>query len=137
MSSRPLTAACCSISGTRQYSEFLFPCLAAWTLLHSLDCSVSSFHRLAEEHDFPQIEGLLTKYASRLVEEGRKMEAIELFRKAKRHPEAAKLLAEVAQDVVKMKAHPHRYVLIFWRVCVLSFLCAKMKTGCLAWLQKA
>jgi len=36
------------------------------------------------------------------------MEAIELYRKAGRHPEAAKLLAEIAQEVVKSKANPMR-----------------------------
>ena len=30
------------------------------------------------------------------------------YRKANRHPEAAKLLAEIAQDVVKTKANPNR-----------------------------
>uniref|UniRef100_A0A7S4L907 Anaphase-promoting complex subunit 4 WD40 domain-containing protein n=1 Tax=Guillardia theta TaxID=55529 RepID=A0A7S4L907_GUITH len=63
---------------------------------------------LAEEHDFPQIEGLLTKYATHLLGTGKRMEAIELYRKANRHPEAAKLLAEIAQEVVKSKANPHR-----------------------------
>eukprot|EP00960_Hanusia_phi_P051776 761022-Hanusia_phi.AAC.2 len=64
--------------------------------------------QLAEEHDFPQIEGLLSKYATHLLGTGKRMEAIELYRKANRHPEAAKLLAEIAQEVVKSKANPQR-----------------------------
>jgi WD repeat-containing protein 35 len=36
---------------------------------------------LAEEHDFPQIEGLLSKYAQHLLSNGRRMEAVELYRK--------------------------------------------------------
>lgn len=59
---------------------------------------------LAEEHDLPQIEGLLSKYAQHLLGDGRRMKAIELFRKANRHPEAAKLLSEMAQEEVDAKA---------------------------------
>lgn len=37
---------------------------------------------LAEQHNFLQIEGLLQKYASHLIEKNKKMEAVELYRKA-------------------------------------------------------
>mmetsp|Transcript_68370 Transcript_68370/g.163192 ORF Transcript_68370/g.163192 Transcript_68370/m.163192 type:complete len:1174 (+) Transcript_68370:203-3724(+) len=68
---------------------------------------------LAEEHQFPQIEGLLVKYAQTLLTNDKKMEAVELYRKANRHPDAAKLLAEIAQDVVKSRAHPHRALRLY------------------------
>ncbi|KAJ1483543.1 hypothetical protein T484DRAFT_1799863, partial [Baffinella frigidus] len=32
---------------------------------------------------------------------------------ANRHPDAAKLLAEIAQDVVKSRAHPHRALRLY------------------------
>mmetsp|Transcript_1346 Transcript_1346/g.3417 ORF Transcript_1346/g.3417 Transcript_1346/m.3417 type:complete len:1179 (-) Transcript_1346:299-3835(-) len=73
-------------------------------LLNQWDQAIS----LAEQHDFPQIEGLLTKYASHLLEDGRKMEAIELYRKAGRHPLAAKHLAEIAHECVRTRANPMR-----------------------------
>ncbi len=60
------------------------------------------------------------------------MEAVELYRKAGRHPEAAKLLGEIAQEVVKTKANPLRYVrdiacvyfCVFVCVCVCVCVCA-------------
>ena len=39
---------------------------------------------LAERHDFPQVEGLLTRYALALNQRGRRLEAVELFRRANR-----------------------------------------------------
>jgi WD repeat-containing protein 35 len=53
--------------------------------------------RLAEAHRLPQIEGLLGKYASYLVERDQLFEAVELFRKAGRHGEAARLLMQLAR----------------------------------------
>jgi len=73
-------------------------------LLNQWDQAVA----LAEEHDFPQIEGLLSKYAQHLLTGGRRMEAIELYRKANRHPDAAQLLSQLAQEEVDTKANPKR-----------------------------
>ena len=50
---------------------------------------------LAEHHDFQQIETLLTKYATHLLEKKKTLHAIELYRKANHHTEAAKLLFKV------------------------------------------
>ncbi len=54
---------------------------------------------LAEKHNFIQIEGLLSRYASQLLEKKKTMQAIELYRKANRNHEAAKLLAQFADDL--------------------------------------
>ena len=54
---------------------------------------------LAEQHNFLQIEGLLQKYASHLMEKNKKMEAVELYRKANRNTESAKLLAQIAHEL--------------------------------------
>eukprot|EP00798_Chlamydomonas_sp_ICE-L_P009063 gene9063-16189_t len=54
---------------------------------------------LAQQHNFPQIEGLLAKYANHLLEKEKFMDAIELYRKANHHTEAAKLLQDLAQQV--------------------------------------
>ena len=52
---------------------------------------------LAQQHNFPQIEGLLSKYASHLLEKEKFLEAIELYSKANHHTEAARLLSDLAQ----------------------------------------
>ncbi len=62
---------------------------------------------LAEKHNFIQIEGLLSRYAAQLLEKKKTMQAIELYRKANRNNEAAKLLAQFADDL------RHRNVLDF------------------------
>eukprot|EP01138_Halocafeteria_seosinensis_P016315 gb/GECG01016645.1/.p1 GENE.gb/GECG01016645.1/~~gb/GECG01016645.1/.p1 ORF type:complete len:1236 (+),score=172.06 gb/GECG01016645.1/:1-3708(+) len=64
--------------------------------------------QLAEEHDFPQIEGLLTKYANHLLESNKLFPAIELYRKAGRHTESAKLLAKLAAEAGATRAAPAR-----------------------------
>ena len=46
---------------------------------------------------------MLGKYASHLMESGKTMEAIELYRKANKATESAKLLARVAEDAAKTK----------------------------------
>jgi len=64
--------------------------------------------QLAEEHDFPQIEGLLAKYVRTLMDQGDKLLAVELYRKANKATEAAKLLAHIAEEVIKEDADPLR-----------------------------
>jgi len=51
---------------------------------------------LAEQNNFVQIEQLLARYAQHLIEKNKKMEAIELYRKANKNTEAARHLAEIA-----------------------------------------
>jgi WD repeat-containing protein 35 len=51
---------------------------------------------LATEHKFPQTEGLLTKYASHLLRKKEYFQAIELYHKANRCTDAAKLLSQLA-----------------------------------------
>lgn len=70
-------------------------------VLNQWDQAVS----LAETHEFPQIEGLLSKYASHLLSSGKTLQAIELFRKANRSTESAKLLAKLGLDIARSKAN--------------------------------
>lgn len=56
---------------------------------------------MAEKHNFIQIEGLLTRYATQLMEKKKTMQAIELYRKANRNHEAAKLLVQFGEDLKK------------------------------------
>ena len=87
-------------------------------LLNQWDRAVS----LAEQHDYPQIEGLLSKYAKHLLDKGEKLQAVELYRKANKATDAAKLLAMIAEDVTKDQADPLRAkklnVLAALEVCV-------------------
>jgi len=61
---------------------------------------------LAEKHNFVQIEGLLSRYASVLMEENKTVEAIQLYRKANRNTEAAKILNNIAKDLSRSQASP-------------------------------
>lgn len=63
---------------------------------------------LAERYGYQQIEGLLVKYATKLVNQDKRLLAVELYRKANRAPEAAKLLAKVAEDTGIKGANPVR-----------------------------
>jgi len=72
----------------------------------AIDCCVmlnqwNQAVELAQTHDFPQIEGLLGKYAASMLEQGNRLEAIALYRKANKSPEAAKLLCALADESAK------------------------------------
>lgn len=72
----------------------------------AIDCCVLLNHwniavELAEQHNFVQIEGLLVSYANSLLDKRRKLEAAELYRKAKRNTEAAKILSSIADDLTE------------------------------------
>ena len=51
--------------------------------------------KLAKEHKHQEINALLAKYASHLLEKDKKLDAIELYRKASHFIDAAKLLFQV------------------------------------------
>lgn len=73
-------------------------------LLNQWDLAVT----LAQQHNFPQIEGLLAKYASHLLEKENFFDAIGLYRKANHHMEAAKLLTKLAKESAENRVHPVR-----------------------------
>jgi WD repeat-containing protein 35 len=77
----------------------------------AIDCCVllnqwNQAIELAEKNNFVQIEALLSRYASVLIEENKTIEAIMLYRKANRNTEAAKILNKIAQDLGKTQANP-------------------------------
>ena len=79
----------------------------------AIDCCVllnqwSRAVELAEEHDYPQIEGLLAKKAAQLKSRGDNLAAVELYRKANKSTEAAMMLAQIADEVSKNQADPLR-----------------------------
>ncbi len=68
-------------------------------LLNQWDLAVS----LAEEYKFGQIQGLLTKYATVLLQKNSTFEAIELYQKAGKFTESARLLSKLAKDSLQSK----------------------------------
>lgn len=76
----------------------------ACVVLNQWDQAVS----LAEHHNFKQIEGLLTKYASHLLSKKKQFQVIELYRKANRYTDAARLLSGLAKQVGDAKVDPLR-----------------------------
>ena len=77
----------------------------------AIDCCVllnqwNQAIELAEKNNFVQIEALLSRYASVLIEENKTIEAILLYRKANRNTESAKILNKIAGDLGKTQANP-------------------------------
>lgn len=75
----------------------------------AIDCCVllNQWHlavELAEQKNFVQIEQLLARMAQQLMERNQKIEAIELYRKANKNTDAARLLAEIAQELREKNA---------------------------------
>ncbi|CAH1774582.1 unnamed protein product [Owenia fusiformis] len=63
---------------------------------------------LAKKHNVKEIDGLLAKYAQHLLEKDKKLNAIELYRKASRYLEAARLLFDIAKVEADKKSKPMR-----------------------------
>ena len=61
---------------------------------------------LAEKYDYPQVEGLLTKFTLSLNSKGRHLEAVELYRRANRPTEAALLIGEIAEKAANEDVKP-------------------------------
>ncbi|MPC30130.1 WD repeat-containing protein 35 [Portunus trituberculatus] len=68
---------------------------------------------LAKQHNVTEISALLARYASHLLEKGNRLQAIELYRKADKLLDAAKLLYQIAEEEGKKKAHPLRVKKIY------------------------
>ncbi|KAI8616049.1 WD repeat-containing protein 35 [Chytriomyces sp. MP71] len=61
---------------------------------------------LAETHRFQGIEALLAKYAAQLLEQGKRITAIELYRKANYCQKSARLLYDLAEEASKEGKNP-------------------------------
>ena len=55
---------------------------------------------LAKNHNMKEINSLLAKYASHLLEKNKPLEAVELYRKAHHFLEAAKLMFKVLPTIM-------------------------------------
>jgi len=69
--------------------------------------------RLAESYNYPDIQKMLGQYAEDLLVSGKQLHAVELYRKAGRHTEAAKLLAKLGSEVGTTQLHPLRAKKLF------------------------
>ncbi|XP_070533961.1 WD repeat-containing protein 35-like isoform X2 [Ptychodera flava] len=63
---------------------------------------------LAKAHNVKEIDSLLAKYASHLLEKDKKLQAIELYRKANHYLNAAKLMFKIGEEYAEKKAKPLR-----------------------------
>lgn len=61
---------------------------------------------LSEKYDMSQIDGLINKYAKVLLDNNRKLEAVELYRKANRNTDAALLLNKIASELIERDLSP-------------------------------
>ena len=98
--------------------------LKAGNVKAAVDCCVllNQWDRaveLAQEHHFPQIESLLSEYASSMLKQNKRLEAIELYRKANKSPQAAKLLCAIAEETMITKINPLRAKKLYGTLCVL------------------
>ncbi|XP_015596434.1 WD repeat-containing protein 35 [Cephus cinctus] len=68
---------------------------------------------LAKTYKMVQIGDLLNKYAEHLLSNGKRLQAIELYKKANCHLEAAKLLFKLAEEKAKERSNPLRVKKIY------------------------
>ncbi|KAK3088211.1 hypothetical protein FSP39_016191 [Pinctada imbricata] len=77
----------------------------------AIDCCVhlnqwNTAIELAKSHNVREIDSLLAKYASHLLEKNKVVNAIELYRKAGHYLDGAKLLFKIAAEQAKKKEKP-------------------------------
>jgi len=68
---------------------------------------------LADSHAAPNIEKMITQYATHLINGGKQLQAVELYRKASRFKEAARLLSNLGETVGASRANPLRAKKLF------------------------
>ena len=61
---------------------------------------------MAEKHGYMQVEGLLQQNATELLNKNKRLEAAELYRKANRNTEAAKILSNIANELIERESKP-------------------------------
>ncbi|EDV23603.1 uncharacterized protein TRIADDRAFT_50569 [Trichoplax adhaerens] len=73
---------------------------------------------LARANNMKEIDNLLAKYASHLLEKSKVLNAIELYRKASRHVQAAKLLYQLAKESAAVGNKPMRTKKLYTILCI-------------------
>lgn len=77
----------------------------------AIDCCILLNHwglatELADKYGFVQIESLLQQYANSLLSKNKRIETAELYRKANRNTESAKILSQIANDLIDRESKP-------------------------------
>jgi WD repeat-containing protein 35 len=62
---------------------------------------------LAEKNNLFQVEGLVNKFSTLLIEKNKKMELVEFYRKAHKHTESAKILIKIAEELRALNTSPY------------------------------
>lgn len=75
---------------------------------------------LAEKNNFFQIEGLVTKFCNILIEKNKKMDLVELYRKAHKHTEAARMLNKIAEDLRALNVNNSYFIIKFYLFTLLD-----------------
>jgi len=68
---------------------------------------------LAESHAYPDLQKVLSQYASHLLTQNKQLHAVELYRKANQYTDAAKLLSKLGEDEGTARVHPLRAKKLF------------------------
>jgi len=63
---------------------------------------------LAENHNYPNIQKVLSQYALHLLASGQQLHAVELYRRANQNTHAAKLLSKLAKETGASRMNPLR-----------------------------
>ena len=77
----------------------------------AVDCCVLLNHwniatEMAEKHGYMQVQGLLQQNATELLNKNKRLQAAELYRKANRNTEAAKILSNIANELIERESKP-------------------------------
>jgi WD repeat-containing protein 35 len=77
----------------------------------AVDCCVLLNHwniatEMAEKYGYVQVEGLLHQNANELLNKNKRLEAAELYQKANRNTEAAKILSGIAEQLIDRDSKP-------------------------------
>lgn len=98
--------------------DAVFAFLKAGDVALAVEACLSLHHwslavEIAQSYNQPQINPLLSKAAEQLLTLNKLTTAIELYRRAGLHPEAARLLQQLGQEQAATKAHPLRAKQLF------------------------
>jgi WD repeat-containing protein 35 len=98
--------------------DAVFAFLKAGDVALAVEACLSLHHwslavEIAQSYNQPQINPLLTKAAEQLLGLNKLTTAIELYKRAGMHPEAARLLEKLGQEQAATKAHPLRAKQLF------------------------
>lgn len=73
---------------------------------------------IAEKNNILQLEGMVNKFSTLLIEKNKKMDLVEFYRKTHKHTEAAKILIKIAEELRLLNTSP----LILKKIYVLAAL---------------